>query len=179
MKILFLHGYQNNSKILTYQTKFLRSILKHDFIIPNAPNLSYEKHTNINKRLFPQPYFHWYGTNINDLDNSINYISSLGPFDGIIGFSQGSAMSLYIFDIIKPKFFISIAGVNPDIDKSYNIPSYHIIGNNDPIKNKSLKLLNMFEDPQVSYFNGGHEFPLIKNKNEYIKINDFINKLDI
>jgi len=176
MKILFLHGYQNNAKILFYQSILLRSILKYDFTIPNAPNLSYAKPNNINTKFFNPPYFHWYDTNNYNLDKSINYISSLGTFDGIIGFSQGSAMALYMIDIIKPKFFISIAGVIPNNNFYYNIPSYHFIGKDDPIKNKSIKLLNMFNDPKIIYFNGGHEFPSRKCKNDYITCNEFIKK---
>ena len=37
----------------------------------------------------------------------------------------------------------------------------------------------MFENPKVSYFNGGHEFPSIKDKNEYIKCNKFLKELNI
>jgi hypothetical protein len=177
MKILFLHGYQNNSKILIYQSKLLRSLLKYDFVIPNAPNLSHVKPNNINTKFFNPPYFYWYEPNGQGLGNSINYINSLGTFDGIIGFSQGSAMALNMFDIIKPKFFISIAGVNPNIDYFYDIPSYHFIGINDPIKSKSIKLLNMFQNPNVIYFDGRHEFPSLKYKNEFLMCDNFIKNL--
>ena len=85
-------------------------------------------------------------------------------------------MALYMFVIIKPKFFISIAGVNPNSNFYYNIPSYHFIGKDDPIKNKSIKLLNMFNDPKFIYFNGSHEFPSRKCKNDYIICNEFIKK---
>ena len=176
MKILFLHGYQNNSKILTFQSTFLRSILKYNYTIPNAPNFSHGKPNNINTNFFPPPYFHWYESNFYDLNSSINYISSLGNFDGIIGFSQGSAMALHVFDIVKPQFFISIAGVSPNNDNYYHIPSFHFIGKNDPIKNKSIKLLNMFDNPTSVYFNGGHNFPCRKCKSDYVKCNEFIKK---
>jgi hypothetical protein len=178
MKVLILHGYQNNSKILFYQSKFLRSILKYNFIIPNAPNITFEKPKNINTNFFPQPYFYWYGKNTYELNNSINFITTLGNFDGIIGFSQGSAMALHMLDIINPKFFISIAGVNPDTNCNYNIPSFHFIGKNDPINDKSIKLLNMFNNPNFIYFNGGHEFPPRNCKNDYITCNEFIKKFE-
>ncbi len=177
MKILVLHGYLTNSKIIQYQTMYLRSILKYNFIIPNAPNVSIKNPYEINTKFFPSPYYQWYNYNDdNELNKSINYIKNLGKFDGVLGFSQGAGMAINILDLVDAKFFISIVGVKPNIntDKKINISSYHIIGNNDPLKDKSMKLANMFNNPQISFFDGGHVFPLKKHKNEYIKCNEFI-----
>lgn len=177
MKILVLHGYLTNSKIIQYQTIYLRSILNYNFIIPNAPNVSIKKPYEINTKFFQSPYYQWYNNNNdNELKKSINYIKTLGKFDGVLGYSQGAGMATNILDLVDAKFFISIVGVNPNIDtdKKINIPSYHIIGNNDRLKDKSIKLANMFNNPQISFFDGGHTFPLRNHENEYIKCNEFI-----
>ena len=75
-------------------------------------------------------------------------------------------MGLLMIDVVKPKFFISIAGVNPNIFSYNYLPSYHFIGKNDPIKNKSIKLLNMFDNPHVKFFDGKHQFPSNKCKED-------------
>ena len=165
IKILCLHGFQNNSKIIQHQSKYLRSIINYNFITPNAPNLSHDKPKGLNTNYFLPKY-------------SINYLRSFGKFDGILGFSQGSAMATYIFDIIEPKFFISIAGVNPEFSKIYNIPSIHFIGNNDKLyRKRSCELLNMFVEPKVIYYEGGHEFLSRRHKNELIECKEFIKKV--
>ena len=177
INILCLHGYQNNAKIIQYQSKYFRSLINYNFITPNAPNLSYEKPKEINTKFFLPPYYHWYNKDINSLRCSINYLKSFKNFDGILGFSQGSAMATYIFDIIKPKFFISIAGVTPEIKNIYNIPSIHFIGDNDKLKLRSCELVNMFVDPKIIYFQGGHEFLSRKHKNEIKKCDEFIKEV--
>ena len=102
MKILVLHGFQNNKNIIQFQTKYLRSILKYNFIFINAPNLSNKIPYEINIKYFTPPYYHWYNNNNNnELNKSINCIKKLGKFDGILGFSQGAAMATNIFDIVE------------------------------------------------------------------------------
>ena len=179
IKILCLHGFQNNAKIIQQQSKYFRSIINHKFIIPNAPNLSYDKPEELNTKYFLPPYYHWYNYNNNEsLKCSIDYLQTFGKFDGILGFSQGSAMATHIFDIIEPKFFISIAGVNPELNKKYNIPSIHFIGKNDKLyKRRSCELMNMFTCPEVVYFEGGHEFLSRRHTNELIKCKEFIKKV--
>ena len=84
-----------------------------------------------------------------------------------------------LFQIYRNKsarFFISISGVNHDISNCIiNIPSFHIIGENDPFFNKSINLTKKFKNPNIVYHQGGHHFP--KDVNIYKDVNRFIKNI--
>ena len=117
MRILSLHGYCTSGKIMNKQSQYMRNFFNCKFYFPNAPNNSIVIPPNSITDYYDEPYYHWFDKDGQEgLDKSINYIKTWGKFDGIFGFSQGSAMATHVFDIVKPIFFISVAGVY-----SYNI----------------------------------------------------------
>lgn len=81
-------------------------------------------------------------------------------------------MASYIFNDTDAKFFISIARVYPNNNKICNIPSFY--KKKGPLIDKSIKLSNKFKDPKIVYFDGIHEFPSRKLKNEYNKCYNFM-----
>ena len=181
MRILGLHGYQTSSKIFVIQSNYLRKILdKHhdiEWIIPDAPNISEEEISPLVTKYFEPPYYQWYTKkNYHGIKKSIKYIKSLGKIDGIIGFSQGGCFGYILSSILKPKFIISICGVNSindDYKKFCNISSLHIIGENDEHRKRSEELTKDFLNPKIIYHSGKHTFP--PNREIYNDILKFIN----
>ena len=133
MKILSLHGFQTSGIIMKNQTKYMRNIFNYNFIFPDAPHISTDIPPPIITKFYSKPYYEWYNNNNNGLDESINFIKTLGKFDGVLGFSQGACMAINILEIVDAKFFISIAGINnaqplDNCNNKINIPSFHFIG---------------------------------------------------
>jgi len=180
MRILALHGYQTSKKIFMIQSNYLRRILNKnieiEWIIPDAPYESKDEISPIIKKYFNPPYYHWYITKeYIGIEESIKYIKSFGPVDGIIGFSQGGCFAQILSTIIKPRFIISICGINCT-NKNYisfsKIPSLHIIGTDDKIRERSELLTKQFENPKIIYHSGKHTFP--PDKEVYNQISEFI-----
>jgi len=108
---------------------------------------------------------------------SVNAIAeaeaALGPFDGILGFSQGAAMvGLYLAGAQQSsfKFVIFVASFKSkseahrhlyDASHKISIPSLHVYGDTDGVipKPMSIDFLEIFEDPQSLNHPGGHFVP--------------------
>ncbi|XP_035521778.1 esterase OVCA2 [Morone saxatilis] len=99
-----------------------------------------------------------------------------GPFDGILGFSQGAAFVAMLCSLQEQKlepefsfrFAILVAGFRSACEEHqtfYNtplqIPSLHVFGLEDRVipDNMSRELLPSFQDPQVLTHPGGHFVP--------------------
>ena len=186
MRILGLHGYQTSSKIFLLQSRYLRKKLNKDlnieieWVVPDAPHKSNNPISEIVRKIYKPPYFHWFikDSNYQGLEESKNKIESLGEFDGIVGFSQGACLTYLMAEIIKPKFIINICGVNYLKNQSdkllINIPTLNIIGILDPLKDRSELLANDYLDPEFLYHPGNHSFP--PDRQSYNKISNFIKK---
>lgn len=100
----------------------------------------------------------------------------LGPFDGIMGFSQGAAMAaliLYLQSLGKInttfKFGVLIAGFKSRSSlhnalhrhELVKIPTLHIVGETDAVipKAQALEILPFFTSPKVICHPGGHFIP--------------------
>uniref|UniRef100_A0A3Q3IMF3 Esterase OVCA2 n=1 Tax=Monopterus albus TaxID=43700 RepID=A0A3Q3IMF3_MONAL len=114
------------------------------------------------------------------LDESVSFVRAavkdLGPFDGIMGFSQGAAFVAMLCFLQEQKlepefsfrFAILVAGfcsACKEHQKFYNfpltIPSLHVFGLEDRVipDNMSRELLLSFQEPQVLTHPGGHFVP--------------------
>ncbi|KAF8398137.1 hypothetical protein HHK36_017063 [Tetracentron sinense] len=102
MKILCLHGFRTSGGFLQKQiSKWDSSILSHfDMVFPDGLFPAGGK-SDI-EGIFPPPYFEWFQfdkdfTEYTNLEECISYlceyITSKGPFDGLLGFSQGATLS--------------------------------------------------------------------------------------
>ena len=186
MRILGLHGYQTSSKIFLLQSRYLRRKLDKDldlfieWVVPDAPNKSNDPISDIVRKIFEPPYFHWFvkDSSYLGLKESKDKIECLGEFDGIVGFSQGACLTYIMAKIIKPKFIINICGVNYQDCRSdktlINIPTLNVIGSLDPLKNRSELLANDYVDPEFLYHPGNHSFP--PDRESYNQISNFIKK---
>lgn len=103
-------------------------------------------------------------------------VKAQGPFDGVLGFSQGAAFVAMLCSLQEQKlepefnfrFAILVAGF-PSACKEHQkfyqpplqIPSLHVFGLEDRVipDNMSRELLPSFQDPQVLTHPGGHFVP--------------------
>ena len=104
-----------------------------------------------------------------------------GPFDGVLGFSQGAGMSLYTIakqqrgELLpaglpsKLKFAVIIAGFRPrDLENralfegvDLDTPTCHIWGEHDVLKYKSEECTRSCRDPLVLRHGSGHKVPKV------------------
>ncbi|KAG9454934.1 hypothetical protein H6P81_007838 [Aristolochia fimbriata] len=186
MKILCLHGFRTSGKFLQKQiSKWDPSIFDAfemvfpDGIFPAGGKCEIEG-------IFPPPYFEWFQfnpdfTEYENLDECISYlceyITNNGPFHGLLGFSQGAALSGLLLGyklqgkVLKDhpplKLFISISGSKfraPSIaEVAYKEPikvrSVHFIGAKDWLKLPSEDLAAAFDNPLIIRHPQGHTVP--------------------
>jgi len=111
--------------------------------------------------------------------DSLNTITdafkSMGPFDGILGFSQGASLASLLCGLKERNefsfnfhFVILVAGFQSLVethqylyDRAITTESLHIIGHNDTCIPKELSdnLTSKFHSPTVVYHDGGHFVP--------------------
>ncbi|KAJ0556431.1 putative serine hydrolase FSH, alpha/Beta hydrolase [Helianthus annuus] len=135
--------------------------------------------------------FEWFTSdedfaNFENFDEGIAYIEDrmieLGPFDGVLGFSQGAvvagvlpgmqAQGVCLTKVGKIEHVIIISGAKlggrmfpcPSSLKlrslsPINIPSLHIFGETDIARLNALELVEAYVDPLVIFHRGGHEVP--------------------
>lgn len=131
------------------------------------------------------------------LDYIKNIIKNHGPFDGIMGFCEGSAVASalltlekqnYNFGLEKIKFFIAIAPWQPpfyesqglfNLDKRIDIPTLQILGTNDMdvFLNSSTKFSQNHSNIEYYYHGGQHVYPMLTN-NLSIKLDNLMNKIN-
>lgn len=111
-------------------------------------------------------------------------LKTQGPFDGILGFSQGATMATLLSVEIElmnlhgdspvslPRFLMLFSGPQTRSPEHFRniqripggklkIPCLNVIGENDTwvAKEKSEALATLFECPKFSYHNGSHFIP--------------------
>ena len=180
LKILAFHGMKQNSVFFRSRTTKLRIALRNfaEITFANGP-FQYSENDNGNNNDLRC----WWETNENEykgLDETISYVENLfateGPFDGILGFSQGAGLCGILASIqplrsIQFSFLIEISGFvarplpyhNKIKEGISNLPSVHIIGLDDKIisPERTLELANCFKQPNaiISRHEGGHFTP--------------------
>jgi len=186
MKILCLHGFRTSGSFLKKQiSKWDPSIFAQfdmdfpDGIFPAGGKSDIEG-------IFPPPYFEWFQydkdfTEYTNLEECISYlceyITTKGPFDGFLGFSQGATLSALLLGyqaqgkVLKDhppmKLFVSISGAkfrDPSIcEVAYKDPikvkSVHFIGAKDWLKLPSEDLATAFDNPLIIRHPQGHTVP--------------------
>ncbi|XP_020218911.1 esterase OVCA2 [Cajanus cajan] len=185
-KILCLHGFRTSGSFLKKQiSKWDPSLFaQFDLEFPNGKYPAGGK-SDI-EGIFPPPYYEWFQfekdfTVYFNLEECISYlceyITTNGPFDGFLGFSQGATLSALLIGyqaqgkVLKEhppiKFFISISGSkfrDPSIcDVAYKDPikakSVHFIGEKDWLKLPSEDLASAFDKPLIIRHPQGHTVP--------------------
>lgn len=192
LKVLCLHGYRQNETTFRERTGALRKLLKRhvDFFFISAPHVIAEEE-NL-KRPDEQQERGWFfsrsekaykGTDETDtcigLEQSLEAIRqaviNLGPFDGVLAFSQGgcfaSMFSSYkdTYPDLQFKFIIFFSGfkslltVHSHIYSTsrFSCPTFHTIGRSDTIIPAAMSrdLVAHCQDAISYEHDGGHFIP--------------------
>ncbi|KAJ9177535.1 hypothetical protein P3X46_012746 [Hevea brasiliensis] len=195
-RILCLHGFRTSAAIL--QKLVLRwpeNVLeKLDLVFLDAPFPARGK-SDV-EGIFDPPYYEWFQANKDFTEYSNfgeclayieNYMIEHGPFDGLLGFSQGAILAAALPGMQKDgvcltkvpniKFLIIISGAKLGGSKfglpklaanafssPVQCPSLHFIGETDFLKEEGIGLLESFVNPVVIHHIKGHTVPRIDEK---------------
>ena len=177
MRLLCLHGYSMDGDLLRRKLGALRKAFNKDyeFIFINGPFKAEE--TGL---AFWRPN----GNVASDIDQSLvyihDYIQNHGPFDGVIGFSQGSSVITLYQSKYNVQFKVAVtisasqivSKLTMDTLNTINTPCLHICGVNDDICPSELSLQYMtraYSKLTVYKHNGAHGIPLDKESKLYFK----------
>jgi len=202
LRVLMLHGYLQNGDIFMKKSGAFRKIVQTqmDCIYVTSPNPVQES----GKKVEPTddqneeeqkegPMFMWWNADAADwwlikhyfgATESIEFIKTVfrnqGPFDGILGFSQGAVLATILCSLrtefpteenpISFRFAILVGGFCPSADpykdllmnsKENMCPTVHCYGKNDPRVDPELskKLVEYFPSAIVIEHDGGHYIP--------------------
>ncbi|KAG8064747.1 hypothetical protein GUJ93_ZPchr0004g38932 [Zizania palustris] len=191
-RFLCLHGFRTSGAIMRKQVvgKWPADITARlDLVFADAP-FPAEGKSDV-EGIFDPPYYEWFQfekdfTEYRNFDKCLNYIEELmikeGPFDGLMGFSQGSILSaalpglqeqgLALTKVPKIKYLIIIGGakfLSPTVaEKAYankiKCPSVHFLGDNDFLKTYGEKLVESYVDPFIIRHPKGHTVPRLDEK---------------
>lgn len=185
-RVLCLHGFRTSAEILKKQIfKWPESVLHNlDLVFLDAPFHSQGK-SDV-EGIFDPPYFEWFQfnkefTEYTNFDECLQYIEDCmikdGPFDGLLGFSQGAILSaalpglqekgVALTKVPEVKFIIIIGGAklrNPSVaENAYSArvscPSLHFLGETDFLRQYGCELLQSCVEPVVIHHPKGHTIP--------------------
>ncbi|XP_044763796.1 esterase AGAP003155-like [Coccinella septempunctata] len=203
LKILAIHGYRQNADTFRQKTGSFRKIANkfadftyitapHKVVIPNDVE-------NVDTAQEEDEQFGWFfnredksfrgirtGGPAIGFEESVQLVEEtfekLGPFDGILGFSQGACLVSLLCHLqeekllkAKFKFAIMIAGFKSGsiphsayYNKTIAIPSLHVFGENDQIipSQMSKDLSKCFLMPAIEMHPGGHFVPASSSQKE-------------
>ena len=195
-RILVLHGFYDSAQNREHQMRSLiRQMKQIEFVFIDAPfpfvNHGFVQST---ENLPIEPRYQWmsyrpefartefeYDTIKESVEYIIDYINQNGPFDGLLGFSQGAVVCVTMLlkiptwpllpSCIK---FVILVGCPPLADpkiksftanfcKQDSLPTLHISGRNDTlIPTESSEIVFQYFNPLQAEFyvhNGGHFCP--------------------
>ncbi|XP_066507353.1 esterase OVCA2 [Hoplias malabaricus] len=202
LRVLCVHGYRQNSNAFRDKTGALRKLLKKhvELVFINAPHYILPRQSNSQEKDNPsiasdEEQRGWWFSNIQErsfdarqecesslglaesLDTLRLAVKELGPFDGILGFSQGAALVAMICALQERKletifnfrFAILVAGFRSACaqhqhfyeDLQATVPSLHVFGQEDKVipEQMSRDLLSMFPGAHILTHPGGHFIP--------------------
>ncbi|EEF48586.1 esterase AGAP003155 [Ricinus communis] len=202
-RFLCLHGFRTSGEILKKQIhKWPESLLQNlDLVFLDAPYPANGKSEV--EGIFDPPYYEWFQfnaefTEYTNFDECLAYIEDFmiknGPFDGLLGFSQGAILSaglpglqangVALTKVPKIKYLIIIGGAKfraPSVaEKAYlspiQCPSLHFLGEMDYLRPYGLELLESCVDPVVIHHPKGHTIPRLDEKSRAI-MHSFIERI--
>eukprot|EP00268_Persea_americana_P018976 TRINITY_DN19735_c0_g2_i1.p1 TRINITY_DN19735_c0_g2~~TRINITY_DN19735_c0_g2_i1.p1 ORF type:complete len:268 (-),score=34.28 TRINITY_DN19735_c0_g2_i1:1276-2079(-) len=202
-RLLCLHGFRTSGEILKKQvSKWPDSVMgKLDLVFLDGPFPAQGK-SDV-EGFFPPPYYEWFQfiSEVNEyrnVDECLAYVEDFmlkqGPFDCLMGFSQGAILStaltslqskgLALTKVPKVKCLIIIGGGkfrSSDLcEKVYSspieCPSLHLIGDADFLKPRGELLLESFMDPIVIRHSKGHVVPKLDDES-LVTVLDFVERI--
>ncbi|XP_068238056.1 esterase OVCA2 [Palaemon carinicauda] len=190
LRVLCLHGYRQTGDSFREKTGAFRKLLKKsvEFVFMTSPLVvppfeENEKEDGGSGWWFSQPNDYFRAQDESDcikgFEESLAAVDKQfqenGPFDGILGFSQGAAMLGLICGLQQQgklsysfKFAIFISAFKSrSVPHQYlygekiTIPTLHVFGETDQVIQKPMseEFLECFHDPQVLMHPGGHFIP--------------------
>ena len=187
LRFLCLHGRRTSAEIMRGQTMALRSYAQIDCVFLDAPYVASKPADDMISMIYPDsPYLEWFdpkATNFPQMLEDcimylIDFVDKYGPFDGIIGFSQGATVATLLMNRLKKlerlEKLLSSCVLIGGVDPSYYIPdqtkevldvnSLHIIGQKDELFESSLKLCDFYEESMATRIEHveGHNIPSIR-----------------
>ncbi|XP_009138021.1 esterase CG5412 [Brassica rapa] len=203
-RFLCLHGFRTSGEIMKIQLhKWPQSVLDRlDLVFLDAPFPCQGK-SDV-EGIFDPPYYEWFQFNkefneYTNFEKCLEYLEDrmieLGPFDGLIGFSQGAILSgglpglqakgIALQKVPKIKFIIIIGGAmfkstkvaKDAYSSTMDIPSLHFLGETDFLKPYGTELIDSFENPVVVHHPKGHTVPRLDEKS-LEKVTAFIDTLE-
>ncbi|XP_013701770.3 esterase OVCA2-like [Brassica napus] len=198
-RILCLHGFRTSGLILRslITSKWPDTVLRNlDLDFLDGPFPATGK-SDI-ERFYDPPYYEWYQAskgfreyrNFEEcLDYVEDYMIKHGPFDGLLGFSQGAFLSAALprmqeqgkalTKVPKVKFLVLISGGKiPGLrfgqpkaavgafSSPVRCPSLHFIGERDFLKTEGEVLVESFVEPVVIRHTSGHTIPKLETEAE-------------
>ncbi|GLJ12166.1 hypothetical protein SUGI_0185850 [Cryptomeria japonica] len=186
LRVLCLHGFRTSGSILEKQVgKWDRSVLERlDLCFLDAP-FPAEGKSDVEGH-FPPPYYEWFQfnrefTEYRNMDKCMSYIEEYmiehGPFDGLLGFSQGAILSaglvglqskgLALTKVPPLQFVIIVSGgkfkaqqlSQASYSSAIKCPSVHFLGEKDFLRPYGEDLLGSFVDPVVIKHPKAHTVP--------------------
>ncbi|KAL5078999.1 hypothetical protein RYX36_007420 [Vicia faba] len=195
-KILCLHGFRTSGQILKTQVlRWPETVLQKLDLVFLDGKFPAQGKSDV-EGIFGPPYYEWFQSNedfteYRNFEQCLTYIEDYmlqnGPFDGVLGFSQGAFLAaalpgmqeqgVALQKINKIRFLILISGAmfggmkygTPKLasnaySKPIHCPSLHIIGEKDFLKPESIILQEAFVDPVVIHHPKGHTIPRLDEK---------------
>ncbi|CAN9501138.1 unnamed protein product [Ophioblennius macclurei] len=201
LRLLCLHGYRQNGASFREKTGALRKLLKKvqvEMVYVTAPLTVTTEVTDKDGDSAPaadgDDSRGWWFSDVHarsfnarqqceeslGLDQSVAAVREAvklqGPFDGILGFSQGAALVAMLCSMqekqLEPdfgfRFAVLVAGFRSACEEhqtyyeaALQMPSLHVFGLEDKVipDAMSRELLPSFQDPQVLIHPGGHFVP--------------------
>ncbi|KAJ5728610.1 uncharacterized protein N7483_003118 [Penicillium malachiteum] len=155
MKILMLHGSRQSGELFSAKLQALEKLLKRAFgsgsnqpgaelIYPTAPfSLAYESPSDTSKVRNQHGSWTWFQSESLDesfpgLDASLTLIASIlrdsGPFDGIVGFSQGGALAAMVASLLEENRSEAFARLSSEGEGGIPYPDCFAQLNHPPLK---------------------------------------------
>ncbi|XP_014237516.1 esterase OVCA2 [Trichogramma pretiosum] len=210
LKILAIHGYRQSDKIFSAKLGSLRKSFKKeiDFTFLKAPHKVPPIIENPHSQKDEEPvedteqYGWWFNTEdrvfkaIEPSDKSVGFEESVkvvqkvfdeqGPFDGLIGFSQGGSFVSILCALQQQKklpinfdFAIIISGFKSlcqpheiYYNEQITLPTLHVYGEGDQVipTHMAKELSDLFDNKQEFVHEGGHYVPGKKHIfNDFVK----------
>uniref|UniRef100_A0A671PG00 Esterase OVCA2 n=1 Tax=Sinocyclocheilus anshuiensis TaxID=1608454 RepID=A0A671PG00_9TELE len=198
LRILCIHGYRQNGSSFREKTGALRKILKKqvELVYISAPhhvpaiqNQSEFKTDNVCYTSKPCGFSLGLEESVETVKTAVK---DLGPFDGILGFSQGAALVAMLCALQEQKlepafnfrFAILVAGFRSVCSQhrrfyevpAITIPSLHVFGQEDRVilEEMSRDLLPAFDGAQILIHPGGLFVPAASSHRQTYQ--DFLKK---
>ncbi|CAH8275505.1 unnamed protein product [Arabidopsis lyrata] len=203
-RFLCLHGFRTSAEIMKIQLhKWPKSVIDRlDLVFLDAPFPCQGK-SDV-EGIFDPPYYEWFQfnkefTEYTNFEKCLEYLEDrmikLGPFDGLIGFSQGAILSgglpglqakgIALQKVPKIKFVIIIGGAKLKSAKlaenayssSLETLSLHFLGETDFLKPYGTQLIESYKNPVVVHHPKGHTVPRLDDKS-LEKVTAFIDTIE-